>query len=204
VSGACVSGAVRHRIARSPRLSIVPAAATMGQEQQAYAATAGPPWRALVSRHTCTGDNDWAWNIFGDEGDEERPGARRTPYCSMHEVRSRLEGGEEYLDFAPGASRSDFGRSEIGEAPNSPIGPSRRQQGRGQRVASALATVAAPAPHRGALGLGELLRVHGHPMLRLLICPLQHLSLRLRLRLRHRLVLVLVLVLLLMMIRRLF
>ena len=67
VSGACVSGAVRHRIARSPRLSIVPAAATMGQEQLAYAATAGPPWRALVSRHTCTGDNDWAWNIFGDE-----------------------------------------------------------------------------------------------------------------------------------------
>ena len=43
VSGACVSGAVRHRIARSPRLSIVPAAAKMGKEQQAYAATAGPP-----------------------------------------------------------------------------------------------------------------------------------------------------------------
>ena len=43
VSGACVSGAARHRIARSPRLSIVPAAAKMGKEQQAYAATAGPP-----------------------------------------------------------------------------------------------------------------------------------------------------------------
>ena len=50
VSGACVSGAARHCIARSPRLSIVPAAAKMGKEQQAYAATAGPARAVLELR----------------------------------------------------------------------------------------------------------------------------------------------------------
>ena len=112
VSGACVSGAARHRITRNPRLSIVPAAAKMGKEQQAYAATAGPACALLELRlrsallvrrcRTCMGTKTDG-NSAPEDG-MQTFSAYFSVVCPTMLLGKTydhaLEGGEESRDFA--------------------------------------------------------------------------------------------------------